>query len=122
MMTDNNGHVDGDDYTWQAGPVPVGTVFKPSDTLAELREQFGPYFDAIDDVDAWVREQRSGEPDLRTADQVERDDVAALHRRMEALEAIVRAKVQVGQIDAGRLDALEATVAALVKVLEVRLP
>jgi hypothetical protein len=53
-------------------------------------------------VERWQRQARLGGagPDLRTLDQVERDDVAALHRRMAALEA---------------------TVTALVKVLEVRL-
>ena len=44
---------------------------KLSDALAELREQYGAYFDAIPDVDAFVREQRSGGGhDLRTADQL----------------------------------------------------
>ena len=35
---------------------------RPADAFANLREQFGAYFDAIPDVDAFVREQR-GEPD-----------------------------------------------------------
>lgn len=31
--------------------------------LAELREKFGPHFDAIPDVDAWVAARRRGEPE-----------------------------------------------------------
>lgn len=108
-MNGQNGHVDGDDYTYD---VPTGgAVFNPLAELAawdqagavvafaELRERFGAHFDAIEDVDAWVREQRGG-PDLRTAAEKEQADVAALDRRLAALEA---------------------TVARLVKVLEVRL-
>jgi hypothetical protein len=32
-----------------------------TEAMAELREKFGHYFDAIEDVDEWVRQQRSGE-------------------------------------------------------------
>lgn len=34
---------------------------RPADAFANLREQYGAYFDAIPDVDAFVREQRRGE-------------------------------------------------------------
>ena len=34
-----------------------------ADAMAELRDKFGHYFDAIEDVDEWVRQQRSGEDD-----------------------------------------------------------
>lgn len=116
-MTDNqneqNGHIDGDDYTWQAGPVQAGAVFIPdaqpgtADAWAERwqRQAARANGAALElpaelAADGWQLHQAAG-PDLRTADQVERDDVAALHRRLAALEA---------------------TVAMLVKVLEVRLP
>lgn len=36
---------------------------RPADAFANLRERFGAYFDAIPDVDAFVSEQRRGEPD-----------------------------------------------------------
>ena len=32
-----------------------------ADAMQELREKFGHYFDAIEDVDEWVRQQRRGE-------------------------------------------------------------
>lgn len=131
-MNSDNQHVDGDDYTWGGDALQPAAVLKPADAFAELQAQFGAYFDAIPDVDAFVREQRGCEPgtvaawverwrigsgvplldelteieparvgpDLRTADQVERDDV-------ERLE--------------GRLAALEATVTKLLTLLEVRL-
>lgn len=101
-MTQHNGHVDGDDYTWQAGPVQAGAVFIPD-------AQPGT-------ADAWAErwQQRRGGPDLRTADQVERDDTAQLALRCDNL---VDALAAMG----GRVAALERTVAALVKVLEVRL-
>ena len=95
-------HVDGDDYTWAAGPVQAGPVFIPD-------AQPGT-------ADAWAErwQQRRGGPDLRTADQVERDDTAQLALRCDNL---VDALAAMG----GRVAALERTVAALVKVLEVRL-
>jgi hypothetical protein len=34
---------------------------RPADAFANLREEYGAYFDAIPDVDAFVREQRGGE-------------------------------------------------------------
>jgi hypothetical protein len=183
-MTDNNGHVDGDDYTWEnTNASQAGAVLNPAGpgvvaAFAELRERFGAAFDAIEDVDAWVKGQRSGEPepgttdawaerwqrlgqrtvgqaldaleapDLRTADQVERDDVAALRADLERLAELVRLTtgpvdvalqvdehgdqiVELGLRCDNLVDALQAltvrvatverTVAGLVKVLEVRL-
>jgi hypothetical protein len=101
-MNSDNQHIDGDDYTWQAGPVQAGAVFIPD-------AQPGT-------ADAWAErwQQRRGGPDLRTADQVERDDTAQLALRCDNL---VDALAAMG----GRVAALERTVAALVKVLEVRL-
>jgi hypothetical protein len=32
-----------------------------AEAFAELRKKFGPYFDAIPDVDAWVNAVRSGD-------------------------------------------------------------
>lgn len=167
-----NEHVDGDDYTWQTGPVQAGAVLIPAqpddepepgtaDAWADRwqRQAARANGAALElpaelAADGWQLHQAAG-PDLRTLAEQERDDVAQLalrcdnlvdtveaaHRRLAALEGIVRAKVQVGQIDAGRLDTLEhelnlliqrvdgstrlaqleATVAALVKVLEVRI-
>jgi hypothetical protein len=155
MMTQ---HVDGDDYTWENGDTSkAGGVLYPAGpgvvaAFAELREQFGAAFDAIPDVDAWVKAQRSGEPepgtadawaerwqrcapgrdlelpaelaaegwemrpavltyrpDLRTADQRERDDVAELGLRCDNLVDALAAL-------AGRVAALEARLAG------VRLP
>lgn len=40
----------------EANPPPSA-----AEAMAELRERFGHYFDAIEDVDEWVRQQRSGE-------------------------------------------------------------
>lgn len=40
-----------------------------TEAMAELREKFGHYFDAIEDVDEWVRQQRSGEDDPPTTQQ-----------------------------------------------------
>ena len=103
-MTQHNGHVDGDDYTWQAGPVQAGAVFIPDaqpGTAAAWAER-------------WQRQAGTVAPDLRTADQVERDDTAQLALRCDNL---VDALAAMG----GRVAALERTVAALVKVLEVRL-
>ena len=145
-MNSDNQHIDGDDYTWGGDALQPAAVLKPADAFAELQAQFGAYFDAIPDVDAFVREQRGCEPgtvaawverwrigsgvplldelteieparvgpDLRTADQVERDDTAQLALRCDNL---VDALAAMG----GRVAALERTVAALVKVLEVRL-
>ena len=57
--------------------------------MAELREHFGAYFDAIPDVDAYVREQRGGgeaaQYDLRTLPERERADVAALRQTCDKL-------------------------------------
>ena len=139
-------HVDGDDYTWQAGPVQARAVLKPSAAaFAELRAQFGAEFDRAFPA-GWeglaARDQAAASgavgryslldemtelepvrlggtqpamrPDLRTADQVERDDTAQLALRCDNL---VDALAAMG----GRVAALERTVAALVKVLEVRL-
>jgi hypothetical protein len=128
-------HVDGDDYTWQAGPVQAGPVLKPDAQ---------PGSDA-----AWAqRWQPSGTHDLRTLAEREQDDVAALRADLDRLAELVRlttGPVDVAlQVDAqrdqiielvlrcdnlvdalaamgGRVAALERTVAALVKVLEVRL-
>ena len=59
-------------------------------------------------------------PDLRTAAEKEQDDVARLERRLAWLER--EFDLLTVRVDASaRLTALEATVAALVKVLEVRL-
>lgn len=61
-----NGHVDGDDYTWSGSPLERA-VFN---TMAAR---------SLDTVSsAPVR-------DLRTPDQVERDDIAALRDEVEAL-------------------------------------
>ncbi len=143
-MNSDNQHIDGDDYTWGGDALQPAAVLKPADAFAELQAQFGAYFDAIPDVDAFVREQRGCEPgtvaawverwrigsgatllndagtlarvgpDLRTADQVERDDAAQLALRCDNL---VDALAAMG----GRVAALERTVAALAKVLEVRI-
>ena len=62
---------------------------KPSDAFANIREQFGAYFDAIPDVDAFVREQRGGgdDRDLRTADQRHADELAQLQAELADLRA-----------------------------------
>ena len=165
-MNSDNQHIDGDDYTWGGDALQPAAVLKPADAFAELQAQFGAYFDAIPDVDAFVREQRGCEPgtvaawverwrigsgvplldelteieparvgpDLRTLAEQERDDVAALRGDLDRLAELVRLKT--GPVDVAlevdmqrdklgdfeqRLAALERTVAALVKVLEVRL-
>lgn len=38
-----------------------GPKVPPTVAFAELRNQFGDLFDAIEDPDAWVKEQRRGE-------------------------------------------------------------
>lgn len=162
-MTDNNGHVDGDDYTWDGDSQP-GAVLKPAAAFAALRAQFGAEFDRAFPAGLAglaARDQAQAEPgtagryslldemtelepawpvltyrpDLRTADQVERDDVAALRADLERLAELVR--LTTGPVDVAlqvdmqrdklgdfdrRLAQLEQTVAGLVKVLEVRIP
>lgn len=138
-MNSDNQHVDGDDYTWEAAS-PAGAVLKPgcAAAFAVLRAQFGAEFDRAfpagwEGLAARDQAQASGVtsryslldeltemepaqagPDLRTADQVEREDVAQLHLRCDNLVDALAAQ-------AGRLATLEQTVATLVKVLEVRL-
>ena len=69
-------------------PEPQGKQ-RPSDAMSELRREFGAYFDAIADPDAWVREQRSGgertQYDLRTVTEREADADAQLALRIDNL-------------------------------------
>lgn len=68
---------------------------RPADAFANLREQYGAYFDAIPDVDAFVREQRGGEDAaewLRPLPDVEPtpDEWAQrVNARLNALDAAV---------------------------------
>ena len=127
-MTSNNGHVDGDDYTWDGEP-SGRAVLKPVPAWAAAWQR-GEYV-ALDAPAlaalAAASETQAG-PDLRTADQVERDDVAALAVRLEWLEAFVTDSLQsvadVAIKDVGletRITTLEATVTKLMTMLEVRL-
>lgn len=89
-------HVDGDDYTWQTGAVRGAAVFNPEaqpGTAAAWVERWQGY---------------SAGPDLRTADQVERDDIAALREMTVALARVLEA----------RIETLEETVELLLGVLE----
>ena len=69
------------------------TTPKPSDAFTNVRDQFGAYFDAIPDVDAFVREQRGGgdDRDLRTVDQ-------RIDERLKAIEAALSAQANVLQV------------------------
>ena len=103
-MNSDNQHIDGDDYTWAAGPVQVGTVFIPD-------AQPGT-------ADAWAErwQQRRGGPDLRTADQVERDDTAQLALRCDNLvDALAALAGRVRAIEAA-LQILDVVMAAMVEV------
>ena len=65
---------------------------RPADAFANLREQFGAYFDAIPDVDAFVKEQRGGDEWPRPLPGVEPtlDKWAQrVNARLNALEAAV---------------------------------
>ena len=65
---------------------------KPTDAFANLRERFGAYFDAIPDVDAFVKEQRSGDEWPRPLPGVEPtpDEWAQrVNARLNALDASV---------------------------------
>ncbi len=69
---------------------------RPSDAFANVREQFGAYFDAIPDVDAFVREQRGGgdaadDRALRTVDQ-------RIDERLEAIEAALHTQANMLQV------------------------
>lgn len=120
-MNQQNGHVDGDDYTWEGATIQAGAVLNVA--------------------------QPAG-PDLRTLAEREQDDVAALRADLAALAETVRLTtgpvdvalqvdehgdqiVELGVRCDNLVDALQAltvrvvtverTVAGLVKVLEVRL-
>ena len=73
-------------------PEPVGKP-NPSAAMSELRREFGAYFDAVANPDAWVREQRSGgevtQYDLRTVTEREADALAQLELRLENLLDVV---------------------------------
>ena len=69
------------------------------ETFANIREKFGAYFDAIPDVDAFVREQRGGgDRDLPTADQRHADELAELRERLEAIEAALHSQANMLQV------------------------
>lgn len=60
----NEAHADGLGLSGidpQLGPVAPGTA---TQALAALREEFGQYFDQIEDVDAWVSAVRRGDLNL----------------------------------------------------------
>ena len=72
-------------------PEPDGKS-RPAAALDELRREFGPAFDAIPDVDAFVREQRSGgEPaqyDVQPPDALHPlSDIAQLRAEVAQLRA-----------------------------------
>ena len=106
---------DGDDYTWSGSPLERAVL----NTVAAAR--------SLNTVSpAPMR-------DLRTPDQVARDDIAALRDELRRLGEFVRLKT--GPVDVAlevdaqgaqlgdfgrRLDVLEMTVAKLVTLLEVR--
>lgn len=88
---------DGDDYTWSGSPleravfntVAAARRFGLKDTTGEMD---------TDSLETWREEiqtlearqyRRVNAPDLRTPDQVERDDVQRLEQRIAALEAAV---------------------------------
>lgn len=65
----------------------------PADAFANLREEYGAYFDAIPDVDAFVREQRGGdEPDCtvwtKKIDERLEAIGAALHTQANMLQVL----------------------------------
>ncbi len=119
-MNGDNQHVDGDDYTWDGGTSNGAPVFNSDavgdETLAELREKFGAYFDAIEDVDAWCAAVRRGDdppaPDLRTLAEREHDDVAALRADLDRLAELVR--LTTGPVDVAlQVDAQRDQIAEL---------
>jgi len=62
------------------------------DTFANIREQFGAYFDAIPDVDAFVREQRGGdEPDCTVWTK-------RIDERLTAIEAALHTQANMLQV------------------------
>ena len=72
--------------------------------MSELRREFGAYFDAIADPDAWVREQRSGgertQYDLRTVTEREADELAALGMRLDnAVDAVNVTALRVSRLE-----------------------
>lgn len=72
---------------WQRqGQRAAGTTLE---ALAELREQFGAEFDRIWPNGLEGPAIMTYRPDLRTADQVARDEAAELRRRVAELEATV---------------------------------
>ena len=100
-------------------PEPPGKP-NPSEAFAELRREFGGYFDAIANVDAWVREQRGGEPaspdertqyDLRTVTEREGEALAQLELRLDNLLDVV-------ERHARRIRALEVENKALREAVE----
>ena len=95
-------------------PEPVGKP-NPSAAMSELRREFGAYFDAVANPDAWVREQRSGgevtQYDLRTVAEREDDRLAQLELRIDNL-------VDVCEHLAQRVCALEAANKALREAVE----
>ena len=78
-------------------PEPVGKP-NPSAAMSELRREFGAYFDAVANPDAWVREQRSGgevtQYDLRTVAEREDDRLAQLELRIDNLIDVVERQAQ----------------------------
>ena len=95
-------------------PEPVGKP-NPSAAMSELRSEFGAYFDAVANPDAWVREQRSGgevtQYDLRTVAEREDDRLAQLELRIDNL-------LDVAERQAQRLRRLEVENVALREAVE----
>lgn len=96
-MNSDKRHVDGDDYTWDT-PSGAAVFNKPdAETIAWQT-----------DIEALAG------PDLRTADQRARDDVAVLMARLELVE-------QLACEMADRVRQLESAMTKLIRVMEVRL-
>ena len=148
-MTDDNGHVDGDDYTWEGATIQAGAVLNVAQPGTGAPAGRGRYSmeDTMYELEPAAVRSVAG-PDLRTLAEREQDDVAALRANLAALAETVRLTtgpvdvalqvdehgdqiVELGVRCDNLVDALQAltvrvatverTVARLVKVLEVRL-
>ena len=100
---------DGDDYTYDN--LSAAAVFnRPLDDIEYSAAVWMSQVRLLAARDFHRRNTPHGPPDLRTADQVGRDDVAALGNEIDTL----RRKLydQAGRLDR-RIDALEAAVAKL---------
>ena len=80
----------------------------PADAFANLRERFGAYFDAIPDVDAFVREQRGGAPAAPASPYTLTPWPQSVDARLARYEAALSRLTEANEYLTRRVEALEA--------------